>query len=59
LDIRRQKFSLMNQGAMLRPVTERLLHNAGIDAGMRVLGVDPLYGSLAELLQTLQPQLGL
>jgi len=42
---------------MLRPITERLLHNARIDAGMRVLGVDPLYGSLAELLQTLQPQL--
>lgn len=28
---------LMNQGAMLRPITERLLRNAGIDAGMRVL----------------------
>ena len=28
---------LKNQGAVLRPITERLLHNAGIDAGMRVL----------------------
>ena len=28
---------LKNQGAMLRPITERLLRNAGIDAGMRVL----------------------
>jgi ubiquinone/menaquinone biosynthesis C-methylase UbiE len=28
---------LTNQGAMLRPVTERLLRNAGIDTGMRVL----------------------
>lgn len=28
---------LTNQGAMLRPITERLLRNAGIDAGMRVL----------------------
>jgi ubiquinone/menaquinone biosynthesis C-methylase UbiE len=28
---------LKNQGAMLRPITERLLRNAGIDSGMRVL----------------------
>jgi ubiquinone/menaquinone biosynthesis C-methylase UbiE len=28
---------LTNQAAMLRPITERLLRNAGIDAGMRVL----------------------
>jgi ubiquinone/menaquinone biosynthesis C-methylase UbiE len=28
---------LTRQGAMLRPITERLLRNAGIDAGMRVL----------------------
>ena len=28
---------LTNQGAMLQPITERLLRNAGIDAGMRVL----------------------
>ncbi len=28
---------LKNQGAMLRPITERLLRNAGIDAGMRAL----------------------
>jgi len=28
---------LKNQGAMLRPITERLLRNAGIEAGMRVL----------------------
>jgi SAM-dependent methyltransferase len=28
---------LKNQGAMLRPITERLLRSAGIDAGMRVL----------------------
>ncbi|WP_084080397.1 class I SAM-dependent methyltransferase [Edaphobacter aggregans] len=28
---------LRNQGAMLRSITERLLRNAGIDAGMRVL----------------------
>jgi hypothetical protein len=28
---------LENQGTMLRPITERLLRNAGIDAGMRVL----------------------
>jgi ubiquinone/menaquinone biosynthesis C-methylase UbiE len=28
---------LKNQGAMLRPITERLLRNAGVDAGMRVL----------------------
>ena len=28
---------LKNQAAMLRPITERLLRNAGIDAGMRVL----------------------
>jgi SAM-dependent methyltransferase len=28
---------LANQGAMLRSITERLLRNAGIDAGMRVL----------------------
>src|ERR1700756_1349908 len=28
---------LENQGAMLRPITERLLRNAGIHAGMRVL----------------------
>ena len=28
---------LTNQGAMLRPITERLLRSAGIDAGMRVL----------------------
>jgi ubiquinone/menaquinone biosynthesis C-methylase UbiE len=28
---------LTNQGAMVRPITERLLLNAGIDAGMRVL----------------------
>ena len=28
---------LTNQGAMLRPITERLLRNAGIDVGMRVL----------------------
>jgi hypothetical protein len=26
---------LKNQGAMLRPITERLLRNAGIDTGMR------------------------
>jgi 2-polyprenyl-3-methyl-5-hydroxy-6-metoxy-1,4-benzoquinol methylase len=26
-----------NQGAMLRPITERVLRNAGIDAGIRVL----------------------
>jgi hypothetical protein len=30
---------LKNQGAMLRPITERLLRSAGIDAGMRVLGL--------------------
>jgi cyclopropane fatty-acyl-phospholipid synthase-like methyltransferase len=28
---------LTNQGAMLRQITERLLRNAGIDAGMRIL----------------------
>jgi ubiquinone/menaquinone biosynthesis C-methylase UbiE len=28
---------LKNQGAMLRPITERLLRSAGIEAGMRVL----------------------
>jgi ubiquinone/menaquinone biosynthesis C-methylase UbiE len=28
---------LENQAAMLRPITERLLRSAGIDAGMRVL----------------------
>ena len=28
---------LKNQAAMLRPITERLLRSAGIDAGMRVL----------------------
>jgi len=28
---------LRNQAAMLRPITERLLRSAGIDAGMRVL----------------------
>ena len=28
---------LKNQGAMLRPITERLRRNVGIDAGMRVL----------------------
>ena len=28
---------LKSQGAMLRPITERLLRNVGIDAGMRVL----------------------
>jgi ubiquinone/menaquinone biosynthesis C-methylase UbiE len=28
---------LKNQGNMLRPITERLLRNAGIAAGMRVL----------------------
>jgi ubiquinone/menaquinone biosynthesis C-methylase UbiE len=28
---------LKNQAAMLRPITERLLRNAGIDAGLRVL----------------------
>ena len=27
---------LKNQGAMLRPITERLLPSPGIDAGMRV-----------------------
>jgi ubiquinone/menaquinone biosynthesis C-methylase UbiE len=28
---------LKDQAAMLRPITERLLRSAGIDAGMRVL----------------------
>jgi ubiquinone/menaquinone biosynthesis C-methylase UbiE len=28
---------LKSQGAMLRPITERLLRNVGIDAGMRIL----------------------
>jgi cyclopropane fatty-acyl-phospholipid synthase-like methyltransferase len=28
---------LKNQAAMLRPITERLLRSAGIDAGVRVL----------------------
>jgi ubiquinone/menaquinone biosynthesis C-methylase UbiE len=28
---------LKNQAAVLRPITERLLHSAGIDPGMRVL----------------------
>src|ERR1700733_1276029 len=31
---------LKNQGAMLRPITERLLRSAGIEAGMRVLDLD-------------------
>ena len=28
---------LKSQGAMLRPITERLLRNVGIDAGVRIL----------------------
>jgi ubiquinone/menaquinone biosynthesis C-methylase UbiE len=40
---------LKNQGAMLRPITERLLRNAGIDAGMRVLDLGCGAGDVAML----------
>ena len=40
---------LANQGAMLRPITERLLRNAGIDAGMRVLDLGCGVGDVSML----------
>lgn len=40
---------LTNQGAMLRPITERLLRNAGIDAGMRVLDLGCGVGDVSML----------
>jgi ubiquinone/menaquinone biosynthesis C-methylase UbiE len=40
---------LKSQAAMLRPITERLLRNAGIDAGMRVLDLGCGAGDVAML----------
>jgi 2-polyprenyl-3-methyl-5-hydroxy-6-metoxy-1,4-benzoquinol methylase len=40
---------LRNQGAMLRPITERLLRNAGIAAGMRVLDLGCSAGDVSML----------
>jgi ubiquinone/menaquinone biosynthesis C-methylase UbiE len=40
---------LKNQGAVLRPITERLLRNAGIDAGMRVLDLGSGAGDVSML----------
>jgi ubiquinone/menaquinone biosynthesis C-methylase UbiE len=40
---------LKNQGDMLRPITERLLRSAGIDAGMRVLDLGCIAGDVSML----------
>jgi hypothetical protein len=50
---------LILQAVVLQPITARLLQNAGIGPGMRVLGgpTSPIYAWYAESIRTLLPQL--
>ena len=50
---------LKNQGAMLRPITERLLRSAGMDAGMRVLDLGCGAGDVSMLAAELVGPAGL